>query len=530
MAKNWYDSAAPTMELGGLLGMPDMRLTDEDKKRAFWQALMQGGMGMAAASLGGANTAQSLGKGLLGGADAYGQGLQAPMARFHQAKEQLDFQGKQLGNAKNYAELQQQQNLQRLLGGVGNVTANPFQMEAQGNGAVGIGPLAPDSPEMQQGARRAQAELFNDPAFLTKLAANGMKGSDISALGGRFDPQKRDAGSYYQDPITKQNQYYTSLPQGMMIQGGQVVNARGYTDALQDRTLSEKAAETAAELQRRMGIDPLDVRRAGAIANAEEGARFPYKTESFYNPETRQTGTRFVYEGTGLPGQANGISPRVLQEYQSLPDGPQKRALAKAMQLEAEGGGKPYSVVARGQMPTGPNQAQAAQDKGFAERYVKMYDTLLSTSDNERTKHQAYQQINSLLGQYEGGTMADTMLSIASEANRLGLPIDAKLSNKEAANAIRNQLMGEFKQMLPGPMSDADRKFLMSIPPSILNSSRGRQIMEEIQNRKATRASAEADMAAQYLQKYGTIDINFERSLNKWRRENRMFEGMSYGR
>ena len=102
-AKNWWDTAAPTMEMGGLLGMPSMSPTEEDKRQALKQMLMQMGMGMVANSHKGNQAA--LGAGLLGGVQGYQQGLQGPMNRFEQAKQRLDFEGKQLGNAKTSEEL-----------------------------------------------------------------------------------------------------------------------------------------------------------------------------------------------------------------------------------------------------------------------------------------------------------------------------------------------------------------------------------------------------------------------------------------
>ena len=105
MAKNWFDGPIPTPEIGILGGLPSLQLTEEDKRRALAQMFLQGGLATAAASLGGANTSQALGKGLLGGADAYGQGLQAPAARMDAYAKQLKMQGDQIGNAKGMEEL-----------------------------------------------------------------------------------------------------------------------------------------------------------------------------------------------------------------------------------------------------------------------------------------------------------------------------------------------------------------------------------------------------------------------------------------
>lgn len=193
-AKNWWDTAAPTMEMGGLLGMPSMTPTEEDKRQALKQMLMQMGMGMVANSHKGNQAA--LGAGLLGGVQGYQQGMQGPMNRFEMAKQQLDFQGKQLGNAKTIEELgklkrdatdySKQNDFLSML-------TNPAALSMMGGG----GPTNAALDRASQFASNPAAALSDPNVNLRALAAR----VDPKQLGAALEntrPFAMDAGKTYQ--------------------------------------------------------------------------------------------------------------------------------------------------------------------------------------------------------------------------------------------------------------------------------------------------------------------------------------------
>lgn len=460
MAKAWYDNAAPAMEMGGLLGMPDMSLTAEDKKRALIQALMQGGLGMAAASLNGANTSRAMGAGLLGGADAYGQGLQAPMGRFNQAKEQLDFQGKQIGNAKNYGELQQQQNLQRILSGVGNVTANPFAMPSmQGdvNGIqaeVGRGPLSPDSPEMQQGAAKAQASLFSNPAFLAKLAANGMKGGDISALGGRFDPQERKAGGVYVDPTDNSSFVVPNYSEGWQVQNGKKTAVPGQTDFLKGNTSAVEEAKAK--------YDVMQVPQSDGSNRMMSRADFLNRQQA--EPQVFNVGSDAeaqalakVLEKTGAPFSVRvaGSSPSQGAPKLGVSQSPTEQAVQTANALLS---------------PEAQKIATSEGLKASIDRIGKSKDLAKTSVDSALALQQAMDAVKG--GAYQG-RFADWKTAGAAVMTALpGLSelVDPKiLGNSQVAAAhLSEQILGKIKTLGANP-SNADREYITKTVAQLTN-------------------------------------------------------------
>lgn len=70
------------------------------------------------------------------------------------------------------------------------------------------------------------------------------------------------------------------------------------------------------------------------------------------------------------------------------------------------------------------------------------------------------------------GFGGDTLLQVQRAGSMLGIEIP-DLPAKEAAKRLSSQMALALKSDLPGPMSNADREFLLSIPPNINSSAPG---------------------------------------------------------
>jgi len=70
------------------------------------------------------------------------------------------------------------------------------------------------------------------------------------------------------------------------------------------------------------------------------------------------------------------------------------------------------------------------------------------------------------------GFGGDTLLTVQRAGAMLGMEIP-DLPAKEAAKRLSSQMALSLKSDLPGPMSNADREFLLSIPPNLNSSAAG---------------------------------------------------------
>lgn len=178
---------------------------------------------------------------------------------------------------------------------------------------------------------------------------------------------KQDAGAYYKYG-NGQTQYMPKLGEGMMISGGNVITAPGYSGANADIKGSEAGAVEAAKYPYAVGQD---------AARQTLSARLdPVKT---YNPQTnreeyvpRAQVAQPQYSGSGYAGgsaqNASSEQRRIIQsELDKLPaNHPDRPALEREMQRI--GGVQPS---ASGNYAAGPSAQDAAQNEATRVKLVE---------------------------------------------------------------------------------------------------------------------------------------------------------------
>ena len=80
--------------------------------------------------------------------------------------------------------------------------------------------------------------------------------------------------------------------------------------------------------------------------------------------------------------------------------------------------------------------------------------------------------------------------------------------------------------MMPGAMSDPDRRFLVEMVPGLANTPGGNKIIIEALERKAKRDIEVAKMARAYTKKNGTMD-GFSDELAAWSEKNPLFADLA---
>lgn len=200
---------------------------------------------------------------------------------------------------------------------------------------------------------------------------------------------------------------------------------------------------------------------------------------------------------------------------------------APIAQAPVAGGG-----VAAGMSPK--QEATAAANKEFqvtdAKARAQMYDAMQKGALSNTAKIAKVERIGNLLKDYDGGKMAQTGFELARFGTSLGVTIDPKLPNKEAAVALSNEVALELRSTadgsgMPGAMSDADREFLKSMTPQLAQTAEGRKKIIESRVSVWKREQKVAEMARRYRQKHGTIDEDFFNQLNAWSNRNPIFDG-----
>lgn len=160
------------------------------------------------------------------------------------------------------------------------------------------------------------------------------------------------------------------------------------------------------------------------------------------------------------------------------------------------------------------NTQESEQSKVYGKSLGEMRAAINQAGYDAPAKMARLDRMEQLLAGVDGGAAAPAMADIASFANSIGVKIDPKLGNKQAAEALAREMAATLRQPGTGPMTDKDFDNFLKQVPSLSKTAEGRA--EII---KTLRAAIERDQrAAQFAREYakankGVIDDNFFDSL-----------------
>ena len=113
-------------------------------------------------------------------------------------------------------------------------------------------------------------------------------------------------------------------------------------------------------------------------------------------------------------------------------------------------------------------------------------DAINSAGDAAASAIADADMMNSLIDQIDyTGMGSETLMNIQKAGRMLGLDIGDDVPAKEAAVRLTAKLGLALKSDLPGPMSDGDRQFLLSIPPNIGTTRAGNKALVFMMKKKA---------------------------------------------
>lgn len=265
-------------------------------------------------------------------------------------------------------------------------------------------------------------------------------------------------------------------------------------------------------------------RAAGAVPDGRGGWRVqvPEGSVGAYSQfQNADESAKAAHDLVTVPATSAGASPTFASRLSLLP---------------GSGGGAGMPPVpgqrhAAGMSPaaTSAQAADAAQQMEISKNYGKIYNDTQNAAMSNPAKVAKMQRIGSLLGDFEGGKLSATGLEVAKTANSLGIKLDPKLPNKEASEALTNEVALELRSTgggagMPGAMSDADREFLKGMTPQMAQTAEGRRTIIDSRVKVLERENQVSKMARQYKQKYGTLNEDFFNQLSSWSERNAIFK------
>lgn len=272
--------------------------------------------------------------------------------------------------------------------------------------------------------------------------------------------------------------------------------------------------------------------RAGAEFNAPVRVTNPDGTETLMTPpQFRDTATGSAPSLRVSPqqqGQRDQARVSVLQAERAAAIARGDSAAVTDLDRELGSTRLPGVQSGMSSQQRAAAEANSAQQVKAAQERAGRQEAVFAKAYQAPFVAQRMETIGNLLGDFEGGKFSKAGFELARAFNSAGIKIDSKLANKEAAEALGNQLSLELRNTsegagMPGAMSDRDRDFLKGMTPQMSQSAAGRKTLIDAHRAMAQRQQALGSMAQRYLEKYGSLDEQFFAQATQFNMQNPIF-------
>ena len=402
---------------------------------------------------------------------------------------------------------------------VGRRYVAPHALEYLAAGLRGAGGM-----RGEQQTQSAMGDLANErqTAMVSALKGFGqdMQGQPAREVGANeMDPQGYTAPAVPANPMAA----YERLT-GSGVPELQKVGMQGMGQYAQDQ--QKIAADLAGKDRERLAKEAAQQRVMQALQGAQTPQAAlaagvpPELVKTYFDQGLGKTKPTFVNGmpvdpytakpvGAAIPPQVNMASDLLIPDPANPGRMIPNQALIGVKGGLAEKGASRVNVDSRNY-----NTQESEQSKVYGKSLGESRAAINQAGYDAPAKLARLDRMEQLLAGVDGGAAAPAMADIASFANSLGVKIDPKLGNKQAAEALAREMAATLRQPGTGPMTDKDFENFLKQVPSLSKTAEGRTEIV-----KTLRASIDRDLrASKFARDYagkngGVIDDNFFDSL-----------------
>lgn len=173
-----------------------------------------------------------------------------------------------------------------------------------------------------------------------------------------------------------------------------------------------------------------------------------------------------------------------------------------------------------GVKPAPRSPGNAKQDEEYGKALAAMREEITRAGFTAPTQLAKLARMEQLLLGVDGGKLAPAGLDIASAAQSLGIKIDPKLGNKEAAQALAIEMATAMRQPGTGAFTDKDFDNFMNSVPGLSKTAEGRAQITATLRAKANRDLELSKRAREYIKQNGGLDDRFFEEAAQFQAEN----------
>jgi hypothetical protein len=191
--------------------------------------------------------------------------------------------------------------------------------------------------------------------------------------------------------------------------------------------------------------------------------------------------------------------------------------------------GAKASIAKAGATSVSVNATQEKEESKAVGKFLgEQYADIQKAGIGAQTKLDRAGRMEQLLEKINTGKFEGAKKEAAAVGQAFGITIDPNLGDKEAFEALSNQLALEARNPsggagMPGAMSDKDREFLVQITPNLTKTPDGNRKIIETAKKLAKRDADVARLAREYRNKSGTLDEGFFEELRQYSNANPLF-------
>ena len=167
------------------------------------------------------------------------------------------------------------------------------------------------------------------------------------------------------------------------------------------------------------------------------------------------------------------------------------------------------------------NTQESEQSKAYGKQLGEMRGAIMQAGFDAPKKIAQLDRMEDLLKGVDGGATAPAMADLASAANSLGIKLDPKLGNKQAAEALAIGMAQNMRQPGTGPMTDKDMDQFIRQVPGLAKTAEGRAEITKTMRAAIERDQRAAKFASEYASKNGgVIDDNYMNAVSDFYAKN----------
>jgi hypothetical protein len=227
-----------------------------------------------------------------------------------------------------------------------------------------------------------------------------------------------------------------------------------------------------------------------------------------WNPATNQVEKVWMAPGSA-DGVVAGLAKPEAIDYNKpfLPDGTPNLAYQEFKTNTAKAGAPKIEVSQRTE---NLSKQESKQSEVYGGDLGKLRADAQNRAFQAPGKIANLDRMAQLLDGVDSGKLSGLGLEAARFAKSLGLNIDPKLGNKQAAEALAIEMALQMREPGSGPMTDRDFDNYLNTVPSLAKTAEGRREITATLKAKARRDIQMAKMMREYAKKHnGVIDDDF---------------------